>query len=303
MMAAGCEFSFDVDVKADPGLYLQCMADGEGNQISLRLQYAAPAKSSGEEIPTLDVRRLEVTVDGQTQAVEDRGDGLYTVDCKEPMKAEQVVKVVAEAEGLKPVEANTVLVGDIGLKSLEVEKDKMMILELHNLTIELEDEPREGEYIAIRILRLDWENERDAISECLRPMIVSTDSEVETAQVSLVGRMIDESGRSDNHITILPARAFKEGKITLPLAILPQRPGIEDEEKPDYAKSEYDVTAYRVSESFFRYSLAVYKSKSDFMAIMGLAPANFAWSNIKNGFGVCASICGGSSLTCPVPEK
>lgn len=50
------------------------------------------------------------------------------------------------------------------------------------------------------------------------------------------------------------------------------------------------VKVFGVSPEFYRYSLARYKSQSDFLAMMGLAPAQFAWSNISGGFGVCGAV-------------
>lgn len=50
------------------------------------------------------------------------------------------------------------------------------------------------------------------------------------------------------------------------------------------------VRVFGVSPEFYRYSLARYKSQSDFLAMMGLAPAQFAWSNISGGFGLCGAV-------------
>lgn len=52
----------------------------------------------------------------------------------------------------------------------------------------------------------------------------------------------------------------------------------------------YGLEVYSVSEEFYRYSLALYKSKRDFLAQMGLAPAQLAWSNMDSGFGFCGAV-------------
>lgn len=55
-----------------------------------------------------------------------------------------------------------------------------------------------------------------------------------------------------------------------------------------------------VSEEFYRYSLAQYRSRTDFLALMGLAPAQFAWSNVNGGFGFCGAVSNKSTIELPL---
>lgn len=297
-LLCGCEFEFDVHSKAVPGIYMQCMACPDSSMIYMDLKYAAPAQGNTNDIPELAITRLDVSVGGKAMQAELREDGIYAIRMAEQPSPGSIVKAVVEAEGLPAVEASCA-VPSIGarLAELEMQNDTLMMVPLQIFTATMSCQPEEG-YFAF-LLEKSIETNRDSCATMLvNPMVgAGTDTEVEIAQVGFSMSMLDEDG--DDKITVVPANAFRDGKITLTLVNGGEplfgdwMDGEEEEEdEEEVVKTTYTLTAFAVSESFYRYALAVHRSQRDFMAMMGLAPANFAWSNVKGGFGVCGSIAG-----------
>ena len=52
----------------------------------------------------------------------------------------------------------------------------------------------------------------------------------------------------------------------------------------------YRLVLYRLSKEFWYYAKAQYQSNFDFLANMGLIPANFTWSNIRDGIGMIGAV-------------
>lgn len=158
---------------------------------------------------------------------------------------------------------------------------------------------------------------------------VNTDPSIELAQINYNAHtheilsdnpasMLDEKGepvRNMELMTLVPAKAFRDRHYSLLVmdfsnlrqdrddkdqgngpGIIPGSGSGGNAGDIDWSKfvkeksTSYSVACMGVSEDFYRYSLARYKSTHDFMAMMGLAPAQFAWSNIQGGYGVCAGV-------------
>lgn len=313
---AGCEFTFPVNSKGGSGIYLQCICTPDSTMMTAA--YAAPAGGNAKDIPDLEPTRMEMSIGGQAVLI----DG-ETVYCK--AGAGDRIEVRIDAKGMEGIMAYTTMPSVPQLKDITLGNDLMMGVKIKTFEFALDHQPSDGEYFAFMIFKSEMvEHEREEDDELegtvmveevsvLKPVIAaSTDPEVELAQVAFFDSMI--KNESDSSLTVVPAKAFKDGKLTLTTmdfsAVMPERDengniigppsfpdtdtgtgeGTTPELEPDLAR--YRFIVYSVSESFYRYSLARYKSRSDFLAMMGLAPANFAWSNVKGGFGVCAAING-----------
>lgn len=296
-----CEYEFDVKSKAKPGLYAQCVADAAHDEISIKLLYAAPAQGNTNDIPKLDIENLVLKADGVELSVEDLDSGFFKSILPHGTK-ELSLKV--EAAGLPAIESSTGMPGNIKLKSVEHQSDTIMSMPLDIFTVKLDRQPEEGEYIAISMVKNMYDTDNNFSSEFKSAMMgASTDTEIEIANANLkiswfvkddvnkVLTLLDENGEG-NQITVIPAASFKDASITMPVMNFDgfSSPWDEPEEKVEYTKILWYFRAWSVDANFYRYALANYKSKRDFMAMMGLAPANFAWSNIKGGFGFCGSI-------------
>lgn len=55
-------------------------------------------------------------------------------------------------------------------------------------------------------------------------------------------------------------------------------------------ETQYSFTFYRLSPEFYFYAKALFQSNFDFLANMGLIPANFTWSNVHGGLGFVGAV-------------
>ena len=85
-------------------------------------------------------------------------------------------------------------------------------------------------------------------------------------------------------VILFPASAFKHNECALSLLsfgfIFPDMT----------LRSRYKLLVSKVSEEFYLYSMSLYKSSGDILATLGLAPPQFAWSNIEGGLGFCGAL-------------
>lgn len=300
-----CEYEFDVKSKAKPGLYMQCIAEQGGSKIYTKLRYAAPAQGNTKEIPELQNVSLKVYVDGVLQTKGQKktpvlwaGSGdLIEVTTDGRLKPESQIDVKVQADGLPEAVSSCVIPWGYSIEEIEHRTDSIMTMKMDQFIVTLNAQPEDGEFVGLKLEKLSWTADNAYLTEILTPMMgTSTDTETEVAQISVYmsptdGGIIDESDDRGETVVVMPASAVRNRQVTLPYidfeSMWPDDTDSEGEEKTEYVKTEYAVTAYVVDENFYRYALANYRSRSDFMAMMGLAPANFAWSNVKGGFGLC----------------
>jgi len=75
------------------------------------------------------------------------------------------------------------------------------------------------------------------------------------------------------------------------------QPGEEPEEEvkiPVATHVSCDISFYRLSPELYYYARALYLCQLDFLANMGLIPANFTYSNVEGGLGIVGALAGTS---------
>ena len=77
--------------------------------------------------------------------------------------------------------------------------------------------------------------------------------------------------------------------------------GVDPSWIPVKKETRYDFYFHRLSPEFYFYARALYQSNFDFLANMGLIPANFTWSNVSGGMGYVGAR--GSTRFELVPEE
>lgn len=307
MLLSSCEFEFDVRSHAKPGLYVQCMADEGSGQVFVKMQYAAPAQGNTNDIPALDIRSMKMTHRGKALDVIDR-DSVFVASCPGGISSGDEIVLSVDAAGLPGVDASCTVPGGIALKGMTHGVDTLMNVPMHTLTLEFDRQMAGDEYLAVLLQRTTYFEGDSTRVDYLTPMVnFGSNMEIETAQIGFVSPFMKESRGVETRITVIPAAAAKGTDLILTSAdfasVMPPMmtpgwmPGMPLPQAPVVVRREYHAEVWAVSESFYRYALASYKSKSDFMAMMGLAPANFAWSNIQGGFGVCAAMVPGGETT------
>lgn len=320
LAAASCEFEFDVRNDADPGIYLSCVSSPDSAVVYV--SYASRLGVNADDIPKLVVKDAELTAGGRKQSLDLKGE---TLSAKYPASIHEGerVGIRLSCEGLGSVEASTLFPAEYRAVKLKESVDEMGVMKIFSYELSLDRQPREGDYLAVSIIRMISQSEQDKDPETqwlhLNPMVnTGTDPTLEVAQLDFdisAFKIVEKIRRSGNYsqkdslsMTIVPARAFKDGSCSLTVmdvsGMMPPRPGdVPAAEKPVQETLRYIVKVFGVSEDFYRYSLAHYKSKTDFLAQMGLAPAQFAWSNVRGGFGFCGAIRVNQTLFDPDPDN
>lgn len=293
LCAVACEFEFDVRSHAKPGLYMQCIADANDGRLGFHLEYAAPAQGNTNDIPALSLSRFMVTLNGTSVEVAQDSAGYYSAASDMVLSAGAEIEVEVTADGLPSVSSSCSIPRLVAIDSLGHSRDTVMMLPIDIFNVVLEEQPSEGQFVAVRLIKETIEDGEITETKILTPMLgTGTDTETEVAQVMFSNGWIVENHSGDEVVTVAPASAFHDGTMVLPVmdfrSLFPAED--EEEETEHVVGYVYKVQVASVSESFYRYALACYKSNRDFMAMMGMAPANFAWSNVDGGFGVCAAV-------------
>lgn len=323
---SGCKFGFEVENDADPGVYLSCIASPDS--ISYYLRYASPLGVNAGDIPDVKVLESSISVSGQPLSqnplIVEEDIKVYPVGGM--LGAGDEVRIRVRTEDLGDLDARTAIPERIALDSVALVRTDMMGIIMDDFTIRLDRQPEEGEYVGLFMsrtvspdeMRWDWgwmEEPIDSLEvsdiKYLSPATtVANNADVELCQVDFCWpryiRTWSMGYGQDQPFTVIPAAAFRNKEVSLMVtsfsAIYGGYPGSEEETEAEPFDPMYTFTVMSVSEEFYRYSLAVHRSRTDFLALMGLAPAQFAWSNVDGGFGLCGAISHPSTIELPLSE-
>lgn len=303
-LLSSCEFGFEVSNNAAPGLYLGCVAGPD--KAIIELACASPLGVNAADIPEVKLRELEFSVNGEILPLTDlQVDFGQTLG--RPLEPGDKIGLKALAEGLPAVQAATVQPKQPVLDRVTLAKEEVSGVRVSGFDVYLDAQPGAGEYIGVMIrksceikIKGEW---KDSVRFLSPSVTAPADPAAEMARVDFFGMAVIRavsSGRNKpapHILTMVPASALRDGKLSLTVidmsAIMQAgqggAPPMAIPEPPQERNVFYEFRILGVSEDFYRYSLARYKSSSDFLAQMGLAPAQFAWSNVRGGFGVCGA--------------
>ena len=312
LLAASCEIPFQLEQNGQPRIYVQGIA--HNGEVFVTKQVANPV--SGKQLGQVPVD-VRTSFDGDRFSLEARADGIGTVSGSTTVPPKP--DLVAVTAKTFPIDTLTVT----------------------QVTFKLDHAPQEGEYYGIRIRRdqhLVFEDgtEKDTTSYAtpgyILTLIESGSFDLEDfMQVGFDGQFL--GGREYQALTIVTKKQFRENEYTFYLgsfdsqlldAIRGRMPegdtdaagggiatgevGNQKDKKekiePIETHTEYTFSFCRLSEEFFLFAKAMFQSNFDFLANMGLIPANFTWSNVKGGLGFVGAV---SSVTmgpyCYDPEE
>lgn len=315
-----CKFDFEVHNNAPGGLYVQAVASDD--KLSVRFKYVGALGASDRDLK-LEERwaSMKVSADGvpfvAAAAKYPKPEDLtfFSVDFDsqtyQSLPVGTKLEVSVELDGLESVSGRTTKIGGAALSNLVIRREMMAQMEMATYELSLDAEATNPalEYVGVELYQVQG----DSLTWLKPTLAVNTDPNIEMAQVQYSESMqmlLDDYPQAREAlpftVTIVPMGAFKNGK--LPLTVMSWkggRPGGQtgnqqgdsgggetgtggDSQEPEPIVTH--VKVFGVSPEFYRYSLARYKSQSDFLAMMGLAPAQFAWSNISGGFGLCGAV-------------
>lgn len=308
---SSCRFHFDVSNNADPGVYMQAIISEQ--TAIIKVEYAAALGTALSDIPQVDVRDIEVRANRELlELIPDRDRFIL----RRTLEEGERVSISADCGKMGKIKGSSVIPRDIVLKKASMTSENMMGVIVNTIEVTMDRQPLEDEYICVSVVRDTMVRVQPQVLESkgnftfmlsLDP-IAGRDIEAPVIAMNRNGSINDSRAQTGTLTIIVPGKAFKDRRCTLMNTdmsqLIPPRPGSGqttpgESEQPKY-EFRYEVTAQAVSEEFYRYCLASSKSRTDFLGQMGLAPAQFAWSNVDGGFGVIAGRARG--LTIDYPE-
>lgn len=261
-----CEFEYDVDINSDSRIYVNCLAVSDS--VSLTSECALPATKKGSSAD-LEASLVELTIDGRPVTLV---DGVYVGDVKEGSR----IAVRVQYPGMKAVEGSTTMPPSPVVTAVNVTKNQL-IEDFSYIQMDLDfgNEAKEGEYYAVTVFRK--ESERSFAVQAY-----AMDANGMRSKDSFTFR-----GQENEEACFFNKNAFTGKRVTL--MMLDFFSGFDRDPSEEEDPVAYYAVVSRVSEELYRYSLARYKATSDILANLGLAPAQFAWTNINGGLGVCGA--------------
>ncbi len=317
-----CEIPFSLEDTAAPKIYLQCIPAPDSTV--LQVLYAAPAVGSRTEKGPAFSPGISFLVNGQPRPFKDLGDGRYV--SYDPLKEGDEIRVDVTARDLPSASGKTVVPPVPHITETVVRTEEVDTATVRKVTLTLDRAPEEGEYYGIQIRRrtvvlytdgtfddLDIYIVPGKLSNLLESGTVTMDDFV---QVNFTDGLFN--GFLDHPMTLLTAKQFEGNKYAFYLDSfdtefwtslteidwenLPERDedwqdywgrdreGEEDTRVPAGSATYCQIFLYRLSPETYRYAKALFQSNFNFLANMGLIPANFTYSNVDGGLGVVGAL-------------
>ena len=303
LAAASCEIPFDLDSTGEARIYVQGIVNN--GEVFVTTQLAQPVNGT-------------VQADVPMQ-VEQSWDG-------------DVFRLRVRASGVETASGETTLPPPVVLHDLSWQRVQVDTIDATEIRLTLDHAPGEGEYYGIQILREDEITFADGSSKVLlsygTPGYILTAAESgsfdleDFVQVNFDGRYL--GGPDFQPITLVTRKQFEGATYRFYLnsfdasildGIRDSMPGGETgmagggiisgqigpgaggqgwdpSQVPVRIATRYTLDFHRLSPEFYFYAKALFQSNFDFLANMGLIPANFTWSNVEGGLGFVGALNG-----------
>ncbi len=316
--ALSCEIPFDLDQAGEEKIYVQCVADGD--QVSITPLVAHPVNQMAGDIPTL---QLDFRVNGLSVPLEEK-DGQYTCPLSlaegDALQLDIRADGLPSVSGSTQVPERPVIVD---FSSERVQVDTIDATEIR-LTLDHVPGEGEyyGIQIFRRDFVRYMDGSAELYESYATPGYILTAAESgsfdleDFMQVNYNGSYL--GGKDFQPLTLVTRKQFSGAvykfylnsfdasileniRDTMPEGdtgvagggIISGEVGDEDGAGgrfdpgriPIAHTAEYYFRFYRLSDAFYYYAKALYQSNFDFLANMGLIPANFTWSNVQGGLG------------------
>ena len=301
LLAASCEIPFELDQTGEAKIYVQGIVNN--GEVFVSAQLAQP-------------------VTGKLQA-----DAPMEID--QAWDGDEFSLRVRTA-GVAPVSGRTTVPPPVEIRDMAWQRVQVDTIDAVDIRLTLDHAPGEGEYYGIQIRQHYEITYKDGTSEEMdvygTPGYILTASESvsfdleDFMQVNFDGRYL--GGADYMPLTLITQKQF-EGKVyqfyldSFDASILDgirnRMPdgetgmagggiisggvgpgsggqGFDPGKIPVDMKTTYTFTFYRLSREFFLYAKAMFQSNFDFLANMGLIPANFTWSNVEGGLGFVGAV-------------
>ena len=298
LLAASCEIPFELDQAGEAKIYVQGIVN------------------NGEVFVTA---KLAQPVNGTLQA-------------DVPMEIEQAwegdaFSLRVRTAGAEPVSGRTTVPPPVKIRDLTWQRVQVDTIDAVEIRLTLDHAPGEGEYYGLQILQQYEIIYQDGSSEVMdtygTPGYLLTAAESvnfdleDFMQVNFDGRYL--GGADYRPLTLITQKQFDDAVYQFYLDSFDASilagirdnmpdgdtgmagggivsggvgPGTNPGQIPVGARINYTFSFYRLSPEFFFYAKALFQSNFDFLANMGLIPANFTWSNVEGGLGFVGAVNG-----------
>ncbi len=316
LLLSSCEIPFSLENTAEPKIYIQCIPSPDSTVLQIR--YAAPAVGNAEEsVPASFAPQVSVLVNSVPRAFENEGEGRFV--SHDSLQEGDEIQVDASSPGLPSASGKTLVPPVPAIADLSFETVEVDTVSVRKVTITLQRAPEEGEYYGLQVRRrtavLYWDGSFDSVDLFIVPGKLMTALDAggvdmeDFMQVNFTGGLFP--GNYERPMSLLTAKQFEGNRYSFYLdsadtdfwTALSEvdwenyewgpNPGDEEEKDtrvPLGTATYCQVFLYRLSPETYRFAKAVYQSGMDFLANMGLIPANFTYSNVEGGLGVVGAL-------------
>ena len=322
LLAVSCEIPFDLDQAGEARIYVQAIVKRGHVHIVPMVAQAV----NGEPVPVSSIQ-VQAELNGVPLKVE-KGDSIWYSASYPLLEEGDEVAVTVRAGALAPATGRTRFPPPLSVEDFSWERVQVDTIDAVAVSVRLDHEPGEREFFGILIHRHDHlllpDGSYLSFYNYITPGYILTADEMarfdleDFMQVNYDNRFL--GGRDYQPLTFVTQKQFEGDTYRFYLnsfdaSILGRiRNGMPGENTgaagggivsgevgppggggqtpvvPIARRTFFYITICRLSESFYNYAKALYQSNFDFLANMGLIPANFTWSNVEGGMGFVGAI-------------
>ena len=255
-LLTACEYEFDVTSPVgETRMFVESISGITGAKSYINVKKAVPVGQAKSDGSSYSLEAFTLTQDGKELALTKEGtEGTFSF-VPEAIPGSRL-ELRLKAQGMEEIRASSLMPAPIELEDVKCEPmedrlywDLRFKPEAQNLLLFIDDD------------HFHWFNiysiAENSMLEALASQLKTVNWQVEDLNYSYV--MIDKESIQENSHLIFGSSAAT-GKIRLHLISL--------------------------SDEAYGYLNARYNRDNNFMALLGLSPPNFAYSNVENGFGV-----------------
>ena len=283
---SSCEIEFDVDVKdREPRMYVQCFP-GPCDSTSLMIKKCVPVGVPKSDGADFTIKKMVLTQNGTPLNMIMGADQTqwYTWDKIIPGAALEFVLETEEVETVKAT-SNIPVVPNFTVERDIIRTGETMGEDYIQFTLSFDDTVTENTKLAVAIWRVDnyiYDYIDEETGETYqvegtyeygsRPTTVQHESSIMGA-INDAFKIVFLRYRTDG-----ASSALIQGKdLTKDRKFVVATPYEEED--------EYSIVVFALSDAYYGYLYSDYQKDNNYLAILGLAPSSFAYTNIAGGFG------------------
>ncbi|MBP3203153.1 MAG: DUF4249 family protein [Bacteroidales bacterium] len=323
LCAASCEIPFEIQQEGEPQIYMQALL---GNSPGFMIRYFAASPISADKA-SIGPIEAEVRINGEPAGAQyhypDQSQFLiaFPLDEEAPKEGDEIT-VTLRAENMKEVSGSTRWLSAPDITLVEAKNIVMDTTEVTQVSITLAEAPENEDFFGISIVGSYYFSVNEGSpARFIYPVTPGRLLSVEESagfdledfmQVSYNQGLIGFfSNAEPNYITLLSRKQFDGAVYSFYLNSFDSN--LLSDFRDRFPSGDtgiagggivsggigqgqtttpptYSIRFYRLSEETYRFAKANYQSNFDFLSNMGLTPANFTWTNVKNGLGVVGGL-------------